>query len=95
MLPLTIISLFVFFMVVAIGSVIRAIARNRRLAARRSLPQEPARCRCGYPMGALDSVRCPECGRVAGFDATADELGLTREQLRVAKARRDERMRSA
>jgi len=46
-------------------------------------------CRCGYSLRELDVARCPECGRVVGFEATADDLGLTTEQLaRVQEKRR-------
>lgn len=51
----------------------------------------PNLCRCGYSLRELDVARCPECGRVIGFDATADELGLTTEHLRRAKTKRAER----
>jgi hypothetical protein len=46
-------------------------------------------CPCGYPLRQLDLARCPECGRVINFDATAEELGLSAEQLaRVQDKRR-------
>ncbi len=45
-------------------------------------------CRCGYPLAGLAVPRCPECGRVVGFDATPEQLGLSLEQLqRVEEAR--------
>lgn len=43
-------------------------------------------CPCGYPLKNLQAARCPECGRVAHFDVTAEELGLTTEQLERAQA---------
>ena len=48
-------------------------------------------CRCGYPLKGLKAIRCPECGRVVGFDATAEELSLTQEQLERAHAVREQR----
>ena len=42
-------------------------------------------CRCGYPLAGLALPRCPECGRVVGFDATPEELGLSSEQLERVK----------
>ena len=66
-----------------------SFVRRRRAWQR---PPGPVRCRCGYLMEQLDTVRCPECGRVSGFDATAEELELTDEQLRLAKAKRDARI---
>jgi hypothetical protein len=47
-----------------------------------------ARCACGYPLQQLDAARCPECGRVVGFDATPEQLGLTTEQLERVQAKR-------
>jgi hypothetical protein len=65
--------------------------RARRSTRRTETPED--RCACGYLRRGLDTIRCPECGRVAGFDATAEELGLTDEQLAAAKRRRDARRR--
>jgi len=42
----------------------------------------------------VEFTRCPECGRVFGFDVTADELGLTNEQLQRAQAKRIQRRTS-
>lgn len=66
-------------------------ARWDRRRQRRKPADVTERCACGYPLAGLDTIRCPECGRVSSFDATADELGLTAEQLRRAKAKRDAR----
>lgn len=49
------------------------------------------RCYCGYLLEGLDMARCPECGRVRNFDATAEELGLTQEELARAQQRQQER----
>ncbi len=48
-------------------------------------------CKCGYRLGELDIARCPECGRVSGFDATPDELGLWQEELMRVQSKRRER----
>ena len=61
--------------------------RLRRLKLQRE--NGPPRCKCGYPIERLDLPRCPECGRVFGFDATPDELGLSHdEMIRIQAARR-------
>jgi hypothetical protein len=73
--------------------VARRVRRHRRITKVPDPELQRTRCRCGYPLDQLDTIRCPECGRVVGFDATAEELGLTEEQLRLAKSRRDERNR--
>jgi hypothetical protein len=78
--------------VVLIGVIVtRRVIRHRRLAKPVDPEANVERCRCGYPMDQLDLLRCPECGRVRGFDATAEELGLTDDQLRLAKTRADQR----
>lgn len=51
----------------------------------------PTSCRCGYELSKLDRIRCPECGRVFGFDATPEELGLSDEELRRATEARERR----
>lgn len=69
------------------GAIKAALAR-KVVAQREQAVGE--RCKCGYPLKDLDLGRCPECGRVITFDATPEELGLTREQLaRIAEKRRD------
>ena len=46
------------------------------------------RCSCGYELTKLELIRCPECGKVFGFNATPEELGLSEEELRrTAEAR--------
>ena len=49
------------------------------------------RCPCGYPLTNLNVPRCPDCGRVIGFDATAEQLGLSDEELRRAQLAREQR----
>ena len=65
--------------------VLRAL--ERRAKERRKIEQ----CVCGYPLAGLALARCPECGRVLGFDATAEELGLSEEELRRVIERRERR----
>jgi hypothetical protein len=56
----------------------RADAISRRLV-----------CPCGYDLKGLNVARCPECGRVIGFDATPEQLGLTPCELaRIAEKHR-------
>jgi hypothetical protein len=66
----------------------------RRFWHRRKRPAPVERCKCGYSIENLSIARCPECGRVFGFDATAEELGLTDEQLQRAQAARIQRKES-
>lgn len=61
----------------------------RRFEARAQAIRRLEQCKCGYDLKGLDVARCPECGRVIGFDATPEELGLTREELaRIQEKRR-------
>jgi hypothetical protein len=76
------------FVVLFLGLI--AYARTRRTAAAKQLSPGP-RCACGYAMRGWDQARCPECGRVIGFDASAKELGLTEEELKRAAERRRQR----
>jgi hypothetical protein len=72
--------------------VILLIGISVRFAFRRFLkhvaaPPDPQECcPCGYILENLSMPRCPECGRVIGFNATAEELGLTDEELLRAHA---------
>ena len=60
----------------------------RAAAARRVEPRNV--CGCGYPLRQLALPRCPECGRVIGFEASQQDLGLSDEELqRIAQRRRD------
>jgi hypothetical protein len=61
---------------------------------RQRRPVDPDRCKCGYTLENLLVPRCPECGRVIHFDATAEELGLTNEELERAQAARLRRRES-
>lgn len=60
-----------------------------RIFFRRSKrPVNLDRCKCGYTLEHLAVARCPECGRVIHFDATAEELCLSNEELERAQAAR-------
>jgi hypothetical protein len=63
----------------------------RRLEQRATERRAIERCTCGYPLAGLALARCPECGRVIGFNATAEELGLSDEELRRASEARERR----
>jgi hypothetical protein len=66
----------------------------RAAISKRGARQPSDRCKCGYSLGELDTARCPECGRVIHFDATPEELGLSREELERAQRKRLERRQS-
>jgi hypothetical protein len=84
------------FMVLVVGAFLcyrvfywfltRHAARQEQLAASH-------KCACGYLLEGLKALRCPECGRVIGFDATAEDLGLSREELERAHLKRTQRER--
>jgi len=76
-------------LVVGIRIAIRIFFRRRKPAVTFD------RCKCGYVIEKLSTGRCPECGRVFGFDATAEELGLTTEQLERSQAMRLQRKNRA
>jgi hypothetical protein len=71
--------------VIVVVTLLAAFVGRRLLKRRERRSKERAkvaRCVCGYPLKGLTLARCPECGRVLGFDATAEELGLSEEELR-------------
>lgn len=82
-------------MVVAVFATLLVAFVGRRLLRRwerRSKERaKVARCVCGYPLKGLTLARCPECGRVLGFDATAEELGLSEAELRRVIETRERR----
>ena len=53
----------------------------RRVDARNEAIARREQCKCGYALKGLEVARCPECGRVVGFDATPEELGLSQDEL--------------
>jgi hypothetical protein len=60
-----------------------------RMAERTAAIQAGVVCVCGYDLAATDMARCPECGRVTHFFQTAEELGLTANELqRLSEAKR-------
>jgi len=89
----TAIFLFPIFAGVILLWFVRVFLRLRGAHRKPAAPAPPpdAQCLCGYELQGLDTIRCPECGRVTGFDATPEQLGLTAEQLRRAKQIRDAR----
>lgn len=92
-------SLVGLFLLVLGMFVLRRVARAF-FAVRGATPApKPSTCVCGYPLIELDRPRCPECGRVASFNATAEELGLSDEELQkiaaAQKRRESERIARA
>ena len=90
-MPTNIGLLLIPIMMVLIGAVVRRGFRLRRRSASPRTSASSTRCSCGYALVNLDRIRCPECGRVFGFDATPQELGLTDDELRKATEAREQR----
>ena len=78
------VAVFATLLVAFVGR--RLLRRWERRSKERA---KVARCVCGYPLKGL--ARCPECGRVLGFDATAEELGLSEAELRRVIETRERR----
>ena len=95
MLLLLTIALIAFWLLVAATLVIVRFIRRRRLKSQVSQHTDELLCHCGYPLDQLCVLRCPECGRVAGFDASGHDLGLDETQLRRAAEKRHERQQHA
>ncbi len=77
--PLIIRVGFVLLGVVVLAYVIRRLLKHwERWAAEQRLIE---RCPCGYPLQGLALARCPECGRVIGFDAEAAGRGEPRGRM--------------
>ena len=73
----------IVIMVVGVGSLIAFRWLWRRFHARHRSSSNLQRCTCGYILVGLEIPRCPECGRMIGFDKTPAELGLSEEQMRA------------
>jgi len=84
-----------FVLLVALISHRRHRRKVQTLLQNDSIATLPPACVCGYSQRGLHVPRCPECGRVSGFDATPEELGLTDEQLRLAMDKRQARQRQS
>ena len=85
--------LLIPLMIVGFAAFLCFVAFRRWIWSRLKPKTLVNRCVCGYEMDQLDTIRCPECGRVQGFEVTAEELELTPEQLRLAKEKRESRRR--
>ena len=76
---------------VVLPGVIILIAIGRHLHRRwvkRHSAEQWRRCKCGYLLVGLEIPRCPECGRMIGFDKTPQELGVSEEMMRAEAERR-------
>jgi hypothetical protein len=76
---------------ILIGVLLAWRARMRRWMWRGTKQDDADRCPCGYNLRGLTILRCPKCGRVIGFNATAEELTLSKEELERAAAVREQR----
>jgi hypothetical protein len=85
-------SILMLVLSLALVYAIRIGLRRVFFRATGSLKNDDQHCRCGYSLKNLSIARCPECGRVVGFNATAETLGLTHEELE--RAQRAKQMRS-
>jgi hypothetical protein len=58
--------------------------------AKRHPPGEPPgrRCVCGYLLVGLEIPRCPECGRMIGFDKSPADIGVSEQEMRAEAERR-------
>jgi hypothetical protein len=81
-----------FVLVLAALALLKSFSFARAFfRARKRNRDASERCRCGYLMQGLTALRCPECGRVPGFDATAEELKLTNAELERAMTVKEHR----
>lgn len=76
---------------VFVATVIVTIAINwcvRLFLAKRHTRDEGRRCVCGYLLVGLEIPRCPECGRMIGFNKSPEELGVSEQEMRAEAERR-------
>ena len=59
-----------------------------RRKTKRCVDRDGRRCVCGYLLVGLEIPRCPECGRMIGFDKSPEELGVSEEEMRAEAERR-------
>ncbi|MCO6439447.1 MAG: hypothetical protein J5J06_20350 [Phycisphaerae bacterium] len=65
-------------------AILGASAARREWARSREKPDDSMRClKCGYDLRGAPVPRCPECGCLYGFTKTAEELGLSPEELKA------------
>src|SRR5687767_2545953 len=92
LIGLTVFLLVALLVLMVLAWVLRQVVKAVR--GRRPKPASADRCRCGYELSNLELIRCPECGKVFGFSATPEELGLSEEELRRAAEARERRAKA-
>ena len=70
-------------MVVGLGSLIAFRWWWNRFRAKHRASANLHRCTCGYILDGLEVPRCPECGRMIGFNKTPEELGISEQEMRA------------
>lgn len=61
---------------------------HRRYWPKRPFSADGRHCTCGYLLVGLEVPRCPECGRMIGFNKPPAELGVSEQEMRAAAERR-------
>jgi hypothetical protein len=77
-----------------LGLVLAMRQMRRRREARRDLLMGH-KCKCGYLLAGLELPRCPECGRMVGFDKTPEQLGLSVPELEAHVAQKQARLKKS